>query len=128
MGQFDGGILVVAVAIACACGALAPAADASLSVPTGGPPSLHRLRSVGRGRDRRFEAAVGGTDNGTTAGEQGGGFRHATWDQIALDGSDPGSTTIKPGHVVVPALSRLQPWGLELGPEIAVAGDGFQSV
>ena len=30
--------------------------------------------------------------------------------------------------MIVPARSRLQPWGLELGPEIAVADDGFQSV
>ena len=75
-----------------------------------------------------FEAAAGGGDNGTIAGEQPGGFRHATWDQIALNGSDPGSTTIDSGHVIVPARSRLQPWGLDLGPEIAVSGDGFQSV
>jgi hypothetical protein len=75
-----------------------------------------------------FEAAVGGADNGTTAGEQGGGYRHATWDQIALDGTDPGSSTIEPGHVTIPARNRLEPWGLELGPEIAVANDGFHSV
>jgi hypothetical protein len=120
----------VAVAVACACGALAPAADASLSVPTGGPP----VTFTGSGTPgtsaaiARFELAAGGGDNGTVAGEQNGGFRHATWDQIALDGSDPGSTTIKLDHVIVPARSRLQPWGLELGPEIAVANDGFQSV
>ena len=75
-----------------------------------------------------FEAAAGGSDNGAAAGEQGSGYRHATWDQIALNGSDPDSTTIESGSVIVPARSRLQPWGLELGPDIAVSGDGFQSV
>ena len=112
------------------CGVLAPAASASLSVPTGGSPVMF----TGSGTSgtsaaiASFEAAAGGGDNGTIAGEQPGGFRHATWDQIALNGSDPGSTTIDSGHVIVPARSRLQPWGLDLGPEIAVANDGFQSV
>jgi hypothetical protein len=120
----------VAFAVACACAALAPAAHASLSVPTGGPP----VTFTGSGTSgastavARFEAAAGGSDNGTLSGEQTGGFRHATWDQIALDGTDPGSTTVESGHVIVPARSRLQPWGLELGPEIAVANDGFRSV
>lgn len=75
-----------------------------------------------------FERTAGGGDNGTIAGEQTSGFRHVTWDQIALDASDPGSTTIDSGHVIVPARNRLQPSGLELGPEIAVSGDGFHSV
>ena len=74
-----------------------------------------------------FEAAAGGGDNGTAAGEEGSGYRHATWDQIALDGTDPGSTTIASG-VIAPARSRLQPWGLDLGPNIAVSDNGFQSV
>ena len=100
---------------------MAPAAYATLGVPTGGSPTPYYTLGG-------FEQAAGGADHGTVAGEQGGGFRHVTWDQIALDGSDPGSTTIEPGKVVVPARSRLQPWGLELGPDIAVAGDGFQSV
>lgn len=112
------------------CGVLAPAASASLSVPTGGSP----VPFTGSGTSgtsaaiASFEAAAGGGDNGTIAGEQPGGFRHVTWDQIALNGSDPGSTTVDSGHVIVPARNRLQPSGLELGPEIAVANDGFQSV
>ena len=115
--------------MASACGALAPAAYASLGVPTGGPPAVFTGSGASTASAMAsFEAAAGGTDNGTTAGEQGSGYRHATWDQIALDGTDPGSTTIEPGDVIVPARSRLQPWGLELGPEIAVANDGFQSV
>jgi len=104
-----------------ASGALAPAAGASLSVPTGGPPTSFTSLSA-------FEAAAGGSDNGTQAGERGGGFRHVTWDDIRLDGSDPGSAVIRPGVAVAPAASRLQPWGLSLGPDIAVAGDGFHSV
>jgi PKD domain len=116
------------VALACACGALAPAAYASLGVPTGGSPSM----ITGSGTSTAtamaaFEAAAGGTDNGMTAGEQSGGYRHATWDQIALNGSDSGSTTIASG-VITPARSRLQSWGLQLGPDIAVSDNGFQSV
>jgi hypothetical protein len=45
-----------------------------------------------------------------------------------LDGSDPGSTTITPGHVVSIAPTRLQPWGISLGRGVAVANDGFASV
>ena len=44
------------------------------------------------------------------------------------DGSDPGSTVITPRHVVALSRSRAQPWGLELGPTVAVANDGFASV
>ena len=109
------------MAVAAACGALAPSAGATLSVPTGGPPTSFTSLPA-------FEAAAGGSDNGTQAGERGSGFRHATWDEIRLDGSDPGSVAINPGRVVAPARTRLQPWGLSLGPDIAVAGDGFQSV
>jgi hypothetical protein len=110
-------LIVVSVAF----GLAAPSADASLSVPTGGPPVTFASLAA-------FEAAAGGADNGTAVGEQGGGFRHATWDDIKLDGSEPGSTVIKPGHVLAPASNRLQPWGFVLGQGIAVANDGFQSV
>jgi hypothetical protein len=117
------------MAVAGAFGALAPAAEASLSVPTGGPPTtLTGAGASTAGAMASFEAAAGGIDNGTAAGEQGSGYRHATWDQIALDGTDPSSTTIESGRVIAPARSRLQPWGLELGPDIAVSNDGFQSV
>lgn len=129
MGRAVWGLLVIAVAVTFACGALAPAADALLSVPTGGPPTtLTGSGASTASAMASFEAAAGGTDNGTAAGEQSSGYRHATWDQIALDGTDPGSTTIESGRVIAPARSRLQPWGLELGPDIAVAGEGFQSV
>jgi hypothetical protein len=95
----------------------APAAQATLSVPSTPFTSLPA-----------FEAAIGGTDHGTTPGEQGDGFRHMTWDGIALDGSDPGSTVITPGHVVALSRSRAQPWGVELGQNVAAANDGFSSV
>ena len=75
-----------------------------------------------------FEAAAGGADNGMTPGEQGSGFRHFTPGGITVDGSDPGSTAIPGGHTAALAPSRLQPWGLELGPAVAVANDGFKSV
>ncbi len=105
-----------------ALGFAVPAARASLGVPTGGPPTTYLNIAA-------FEAAAGGADNGTTAGEQGAGFRHVDWDAIRVDGSDPGSTVIEAGDVVAPARSRLEPWGLELGPEIAVAANnGFHSL
>ncbi len=100
-----------------ALGVTAPAAQASLSDPSTPFTSLPE-----------FEAAAGGADNGTTPGEQGNGFRHLTWDGIPLDGSDPGSTVIVSGHVVALSRSQAQPWGLELGPDLAVANDGFASV
>jgi hypothetical protein len=132
VGAARWGHLVVVAAVACACGALAPAAEASLSVPTGGPPVMITSPSASfpsvSSAIAAFERTAGGGDNGTIAGEQPGGFRHVTWDQIALGGSDPGSTTIDSGHVIVPTRNRLQPSGLELGPEIAVSGDGFESV
>ncbi|HET6869241.1 MAG TPA: hypothetical protein VFH80_25245, partial [Solirubrobacteraceae bacterium] len=109
------------VAVVAAFAAAAPAAHATLGVPTGGNPIMPTTLAS-------FEAAAGGADNGTAAGEQRGGFRHATWDDVKVDGTDPGSTVIKPGHVVAPSRGRLQPWGLELGPDIAVADDGFHSV
>lgn len=99
-------------------GVAAPVAHASLKVPT--PAQYTSLPA--------FEAAAGGADNGTRLGEQAGGFRHVTWDGIALDGSDPGSTAIKPGEVVALSRSRAQPWGVELGQNVAVANDGFSSV
>jgi hypothetical protein len=95
----------------------APAAQAALSVHSTTYTSLPA-----------FEAAAGGVDNGTTLGEQASGFRRLNWDSIALDGSDPGSTVITAGHVVALSRSRAQPWGIELGPQVAVAGDGFRSV
>ncbi|HTU85528.1 MAG TPA: hypothetical protein VMF57_08130 [Solirubrobacteraceae bacterium] len=76
----------------------------------------------------QFEAAVGGANNGTVAGEQGGGFRDWTPAGIAVDGSDPGSTAIPGGHTAALSPNRLQPWGIELGPDVAVANDGFKSV
>jgi len=110
---FRGFLVVFAV-----LGATAPAAHASLSVP---PPTVFTNAAA-------FEAAAGGTDNGTKPGEQGSGFRHFTPGAIAVDGSDPGSTAIPGGHTAAVAPSRLQPWGLELGPAVAVANDGFSSV
>jgi hypothetical protein len=109
------------VALLAALGCAAPAAKASLGVPTGGPPTSYFSLAA-------FEAAAGGADNRTTAGEQGAGFRHVDWDAIAVNGRDPGSTAIPGGHTAAVSRSRLQPWGLELGPEIAVADDGFHSV
>ena len=72
VGAARWGLLVVAVAVACMCGVLAPAASASLSVPTGGSP----VPFTGSGTSgtsaaiASFEAAAGGGDNGTIAGEQ----------------------------------------------------------
>jgi hypothetical protein len=98
-------------------GAGAPVAHAALSVPSQTFTTL-----------AQFEAAAGGADNGTTPGEQGSGFRHWSPAGIAVDGSDPGSTAIPGGHTAALARSRLEPWGIELGPEVAVANDGFRSV
>lgn len=98
-------------------GVSAPAAHATLTVPSQTFTTL-----------AQFEAAAGGADNGTSAGEQGGGFRHWTPAGVAVNGSDPGSTVIPGGHTAALAPSRLQPWGIELGPDFAVANDGFASV
>ena len=119
---------MVAVAVVCACGALAPAAYASLGVPTGGSMTFTGSGASTASAMAAFEAAAGGADNGTAAGEQGGGYRHATWDQIVLNGTDPGSTTIESGSVIAPEPTRLEPWGLALGPGIAVSDNGFQFV
>jgi hypothetical protein len=127
-GAVRWGQLVVAVAVACVCAVLAPAAQASLSVPsttftgssTGGTSVPAAIAN--------FKAAAGGVDNGAAPGEQGSGFRQLTWDGIAVDGSDASSTVIVRGKVVAVARGRAQPWGLELGPNVAVANDGFASV
>ena len=100
-----------------ALGVAAPAAQASLSVPSTPYTTL-----------TAFETAVGGSDNGTTPGERGSGFRHWTPAGIAVNGSDPGATAIPRGHTAALASTRLQPWGIELGPAVAVADDGFASV
>jgi hypothetical protein len=123
------GLVALLVASGCALAATAPPASASLSVPTGGPPSTFTGSGTAgvQAALANFEAAVGGVDNGTEVGEQGRGFRHANWDGLAVDGSEAGSTVIASGVATAPP-SSLQPWGLEVGPEIAVANDGFQSV
>jgi hypothetical protein len=120
---------VVMIALVCACGAAAPEALASITVPTGTPATFTGSGTSGtKNAMSSFEAATGGRDNGTAAGEQAGGYRHLTWDTLAVDGSDPGSTVIEPGHVVEVSSTGLEPWGIEPGPEIAVANDGFSSV
>lgn len=103
--------------VGCALVASTPAAWASLSV------SSQTFTSLAQ-----FEAAVGGPDNGTTSGEQGSGFRHWTPAGIAVNGSQPGASPVPGGHTAALASSLLQPWGLELGPAVAVANDGFKSV
>ena len=75
-----------------------------------------------------YQSAIGGVDNGTTQGEQGGGFRHVTWDGVALDGSDPGSTVIHQNHVVALPFNRMSGLGLTFGGPLAVANDSFASV
>lgn len=106
------------LAVLAAFGMSAPAAQASLSVP---PPSTFTSLPA-------FEAAAGGADNGTTPGEQGSGFRHFMPAVIPVDGSDPGSAVIPGGHTAAVSRSRLQPWGIGVGPTVAVANDGFKSV
>ena len=109
------------MAVAVVCCALAPAAHASLSVPDAG-------RGTAFTSLAGFTAAAGGADNGTAVGEQGSGYRRVTWVGVAADGSDPGSTVIARGHVAALSRSRLQPWGLALASDVAVASDGFTSV
>jgi hypothetical protein len=75
-----------------------------------------------------FEAAIGGADNGTSPGPKTSGFRRASWDDVALDGSDPASTVITLGHTVVIAANRLQPRGLLLEAPLAVSDYGFSDV
>jgi hypothetical protein len=98
-------------------GASASVAHASLGVPSQTFNSL-----------AQFEFAVGGSDNGTTPGEQAGGFRHWTPAGIAVDGSNTGTAAIPGGHTAALTSSVPQPWGIELGPAVAVANDGFKSV
>jgi hypothetical protein len=105
------------LAVFAALGVCAPAARAALSVPSTPFTSLPA-----------FEAAAGGADNGTAPGEQTGGFRHFVPAGIPVDGSDPGSTAIQGGHTVALSRDRLQPWGIGLGPAVAVANDGFASM
>jgi hypothetical protein len=105
------------MATAAMFGATASIAHASLTIPSQTFTSL-----------AQFEAAVGGSDNGTTTGEQGGGFRHWTPAAVAVDGSDPGSTAIPGGHTAALPPAGLESWGIELGPDVAVANDGFKSV
>jgi hypothetical protein len=105
------------VAVLAVLGVSAPVARASLTVPSTTYTNL-----------TAFENAAGGGDNGTTAGEQGSGFRHFIPNVIAVDGSDPGTTAIQGGHTAALSRSRLQPWGIGLGSAVAVANDGFKSV
>ena len=79
------------MAVLAVLGVSAPAAQATLSVPSVTYISL-----------TAFENAAGGGDNGTTAGEQGSGFRHWSPAGIAVNGSDPGSTAIPGGHTAGP--------------------------
>ena len=124
MGRAIWGLLAVLAAL----GVCAPAAQATLSVPMGGSPATFRGSGASAATAlASFEAAIGGRDNGTTAGEQSNGFRHLTWDTLAVDGSDPTSRTIESGHVVGLGDGRLEPWGIDQGPSIAVANDGFAS-
>lgn len=124
MGRAIWGLLAVLAAL----GVAAPVAQASLSVPMGGSPAMFRGSGASAATAlASFEAAIGGRDNGTTVGEQSGGLRHVTWDTLAVDGSDPTSRTIEPGHVVGLGTGRLEPWGIDQGPSIAVANDGFAS-
>lgn len=98
------GLMAVVAVLGCAV----PAAQASLGVPTGGSATTYTSMTA-------FEQAATG------------GFRHANWDSLAVDGSDLGSTAIPGGHTAAIARDRLEPWGIELGSEIAVANDGFNS-
>lgn len=112
-----------------ALGCAAPAAHATLGVPTGGPPAIITGHDASTANAlASFEALIGGADNGTTAGEQGRGFRRVSWDGIATDGREPGSIGLAGGHTTALGRSTLQPWGIDTGPEIAVANDGFHSV
>lgn len=123
-----GRALAILIVLAAGLGASATVADASITVPAGTPATFTGSGASTASALASFEAGAGGADNGTATGEQGSGFRHITWDGVALDGSDPGSTVIRSGRVVALAPGRLQPWGVELGAQVAVAGDGFQSV
>ncbi len=105
------------------------AAQASLSVPTGGPATTYTgagtagvASAIGA-----FERAAGGGDNGQANGEQGSGFRHVSWDQYGLSPAS-GSPTPITSHARATTGTDLEPWGVELAGQIAVADDGFTSV
>ena len=69
-----------------------------------GPPAhVHRLGRIGHvGRAiAAFEAAAGGGDNGTVAGEQSSGFRHVNWDGWRSTGAIPARRRSSPAHVIV---------------------------
>src|SRR4051794_19588363 len=69
-----------------------------------------------------LEAAIGGQDNGDTAGTQTGGFRAVNWDDVALDGTDFGnvSTVIAAHSTVAVPRERYQARGLFLDGPMAV--------
>jgi hypothetical protein len=75
-----------------------------------------------------FEAGIGGADNGAKAGIQPGGFRHINWDGVALDGSQPETIAISPGHTVAIPVGSQQDHGVALDSPSAVSNDGFASV
>ena len=129
MGGAVLGALVVAVAVACACGALAPAADASLSVPPPAFAGTHTARNVGTGRDCQLRG--GGRRRRQRHERRRAGRRISSRSRGTGSRSTaaiPARPRSRPGTWSPLARSRLQPWGLELGPEVAVANDGFASV
>jgi hypothetical protein len=105
-------------------------ADAPLfAALPGSPTTFTGAGSSGTGNAMAaFEAGIGGTNHNATLGEQAGGFRTVNWDEVKLDGSDPGTKTIFPNHVVTIPDDRYATRGIDLRAPIAVAGDGFLSV
>ena len=101
--------------------------DAGLFLTTGTPKQISGSGPAAGGAMKSFEAAIGGHDNRKKPGEQKGGFRHITWDNVTFGGSDPGSTSIT-SHVVSVAATREQQWGVKLSRGVGVAKDGFTSV
>jgi hypothetical protein len=103
-------------------------ADARLSAPRTTPTSFSGAGSPSASNSlAAFEASIGGTNNGTTPAEQPGGFRHITWDGIALTGT-AGSTVISPGHAVALAPTRAENTGIVIPGPTALANDGFVSI
>jgi hypothetical protein len=102
--------------------------DAPLSVASS--PPIHFTGSGASAANAMvaFQSAIGGIDNGTTAGEQVGGFRQISWDDVKLDGTDSGSAVITPGHVVAVPFNRMSGRGVTFGAPLAVANDSFASV
>ncbi|HEV3070476.1 MAG TPA: hypothetical protein VGY76_03510 [Solirubrobacteraceae bacterium] len=120
------GVIVLAEAsdattLAVADASLLTAPFAAPTVFSGAGPSTSATLSA-------FEAGIGGTDNGVKAGEQSGGLRHINWDGVALDGSQPETLVIDPGHTVAVLSGSQQDRGVQLDSPIAVSGDGFASV